>query len=103
LNDLGKNLLLWLIIAAVLLTVFNNFSVKPEPQEMSYSSFVAEVQQDQVSDVAIDGLVIVGKTKSGETGHPPPIDDPKLMTISSTTVSASGVSRRSSRASGRSC
>jgi len=81
LNDLGKNLLLWLIIAAVLLTVFNNFSVKPEPQEMSYSSFVAEVQQDQVSDVAINGLVIVGKTKSGDTFRVirPPIDDPKLM------------------------
>ncbi|MCX7063858.1 MAG: ATP-dependent metallopeptidase FtsH/Yme1/Tma family protein, partial [Proteobacteria bacterium] len=38
-NDMGKNLLLWLIIAAVLLTVFNNFSVRPQPQEITYSSF----------------------------------------------------------------
>jgi cell division protease FtsH len=81
LNDLGKNLLLWLIIAAVLLTVFNNFSVKPEPQEMTYSNFVNEVQQDQVQEVTIDGLVIVGKRKSGEAFKVirPPIDDPKLM------------------------
>jgi cell division protease FtsH len=81
LNDLGKNLLLWLIIAAVLLTVFNNFSVKPEPQEMTYSSFVTEVQQDQIQEVTIDGLVIVGKRKSGEAFKVirPPIDDPKLM------------------------
>jgi len=39
LNDMGKNLLLWLIIAAVLLTVFNNFSGVSEPQEISYSDF----------------------------------------------------------------
>ena len=47
-NDMGKNLLLWLIIAAVLLTVFNNFSVRPQPEEITYSSFISEVQQDQV-------------------------------------------------------
>jgi cell division protease FtsH len=81
LNDLGKNLLLWLIIAAVLLTVFNNFSVKPEPQEVTYSNFVAEVQQEQVSEVAIDGLTIVGKRRSGEAFKVirPPLEDPKLM------------------------
>ncbi len=80
-NDLGKNLLLWLIIAAVLLTVFNNFSVKPEPQELTYSNFVAELQQDQVSEVAIEGLVIVGKRRSGESFKVirPPLEDPKLM------------------------
>ena len=80
-NDLGKNLLLWLIIAAVLLTVFSNFSVKPEPEEIAYSNFVTEVQQDQIQKVSIDGLVIVGKRKSGESFKVirPPIDDPKLM------------------------
>jgi cell division protease FtsH len=78
---MGKNLLLWLIIAAVLLTVFNNFSVRPQPQEITYSSFVSEVQQDQVHEVAINGLVIIGKRKSGEDFKVirPPIDDPKLM------------------------
>jgi cell division protease FtsH len=78
---MGKNLLLWLIIAAVLLTVFNNFSVRPQPQEIAYSSFVSEVQQDQVHEVAINGLVIIGKRKSGEEFKVirPPIDDPKLM------------------------
>ena len=34
LNDMGKNLLLWLIIAAVLLTVFQNFNVRPESDEI---------------------------------------------------------------------
>jgi cell division protease FtsH len=78
---MGKNLLLWLIIAAVLLTVFNNFSVRPQPQEITYSSFISEVQQDQVHEVAINGLVIIGKRKSGEDFKVvrPPIEDPKLM------------------------
>jgi len=78
---MGKNLLLWLIIAAVLLTVFNNFSVKPEPQEMTYSEFVTQVQQDLVDEVRISGLVIRGSRKTGDAFKVirPPIDDPKLM------------------------
>ena len=80
-NDMGKNLLLWLIIAAVLLTVFNNFSVKPEPQEMTYSEFVTQVQQDQIDEVRISGLVILGSRKTGDAFKVirPPVDDPKLM------------------------
>ena len=80
-NDMGKNLLLWLIIAAVLLTVFNNFSVKPEPQEMTYSEFVTQVQQDLVDEVRISGLVIRGSRKTGDAFKVirPPVDDPKLM------------------------
>ncbi len=80
-NDMGKNLLLWLIIAAVLLTVFNNFSVKPEPQEMTYSEFVTQVQQDLIDEVRISGLVIRGSRKTGDAFKVirPPVDDPKLM------------------------
>jgi len=78
---MGKNLLLWLIIAAVLLTVFNNFSVKPEPQEMTYSEFVTQVQQDLIDEVRISGLVIRGSRKTGDAFKVirPPVDDPKLM------------------------
>lgn len=66
-NDMGKNLLLWLIIAAVLLTVFNNFSVKPGPEEVAYSDFVEWVNQNQVREVTFDGLVISGEKFSGES------------------------------------
>jgi cell division protease FtsH len=78
---MGKNLLLWLIIAAVLLTVFNNFNVRPQPSEITYSNFVNEVQHDQVREVTINGLVIIGKRTTGEEFKVirPPIDDPKLM------------------------
>lgn len=81
LNDMGKNLLLWLIIAAVLLTVFNNFSPKTPSQELLYSQFVEAVQRDRVREVVIDGLVISGEFRDGDAFETvrPQVDDPKLM------------------------
>jgi len=55
LNDMGKNILLWLIIAAVLLTVFNNFSGVSEPQEISYSDFIEQVNRNEIRQVEFDG------------------------------------------------
>ncbi|MCH2333476.1 MAG: ATP-dependent zinc metalloprotease FtsH [Pseudomonadales bacterium] len=52
---MGKNILLWLIIAAVLLTVFNNFSGVSEPQEISYSDFIEQVNRNEVRQVEFDG------------------------------------------------
>lgn len=65
-NDMGKNLLLWLIIAAVLLTVFNNFNVSQGPEEINYSTFLELVNQDQVRRVEVDGLTIKGERMNGE-------------------------------------
>ncbi|MDE0758475.1 MAG: ATP-dependent metallopeptidase FtsH/Yme1/Tma family protein, partial [Pseudomonadales bacterium] len=42
-----KNLLLWLVIAAVLLTVFQNFSVNKNPEEVKYSTFLELVKRNQ--------------------------------------------------------
>ena len=80
-SDMGKNLLLWLIIAAVLLTVFNNFNVKPEPETLSYSDFIQQVRSDEVLQVEIDGLIIDGMRRSGEAFQVvrPGIDDQKLL------------------------
>lgn len=80
-NDMARNLILWLIIAAVLLTVFNNFSVQPSREQVDYSAFIQEVQQDQVREVVIDGLTIRGErfnNSSFETVRPM-LDDPKLI------------------------
>jgi cell division protease FtsH len=78
---MGKNLLLWLVIAAVLLTVFNNFSPKTPSQELLYSQFVEAVQRDRVREVVIDGLVISGEFRDGDAFETvrPQVDDPKLM------------------------
>jgi cell division protease FtsH len=81
LNDIGKNLLLWLVIAAVLLTVFNNFSVKPAARELDYSEFIEMVREDRLVDVTIDGLVITGQLLNGDRFETirPQADDPKLI------------------------
>jgi cell division protease FtsH len=78
---MGKNLLLWLVIAAVLLTVFNNFNVRPEPQTLSYSDFIQQVRRDEVVQVEIDGLIIRGATRAGEAFQVvrPDIPDQKLL------------------------
>lgn len=65
-NDMGKNLLLWLIIAAVLLTVFQSFNVRPETQEIDYSAFLELVNQNQVRNVEVDGLTIRGERYDGQ-------------------------------------
>ena len=80
-NDMAKNLILWLVIAAVLLTVFNNFNVDTSPQTMNYSQFVQQVQNQQVRSVTIDGYRITGERSDGsqfETVRPA-AEDPKLM------------------------
>lgn len=66
LNDMGKNLLLWLIIAAVLLTVFQNFQVKTGPEEIDYSTFLELVSADQVRQVEVEGLTITGLRSDGQ-------------------------------------
>ncbi|RKQ95795.1 membrane protease FtsH catalytic subunit [Kushneria sinocarnis] len=80
-NDMAKNLILWLIIAAVLLTVFNNFSVDNAPQSMNYSQFVQQVQNDRINKVTIDGYTIRGERKDGSDFQTirPATEDPKLM------------------------
>jgi len=67
LNDMAKNLILWLIIAAVLVTVMNNFSSPSEPQTLSYSDFLEQVKEGRVERVTVDGFVIIGKRSEGDT------------------------------------
>lgn len=78
---MAKNLILWLVIAAVLLTVFNNFSVDSSPQAMSYSQFVQQVQNDQIESVTIEGYTINGEREDGTQFQTirPAAEDPKLM------------------------
>ncbi len=78
---MAKNLILWLVIAAVLLTVFNNFSVDSSPQAMNYSQFVQQVQNQQIRSVTIDGYTISGERSDGSSFQTirPAAEDPKLM------------------------
>jgi len=67
LNDMAKNLILWLIIAAVLVTVMNNFSSPSEPQTLNYSDFIQQVKDGKVERVAVDGYIITGKRNDGDS------------------------------------
>ncbi|WP_444882650.1 ATP-dependent zinc metalloprotease FtsH [Microbulbifer sp. PSTR4-B] len=75
---MAKNLVLWLIIAAVLLMVFQNFKPQTRDEALSYSDFVQDVQSGQVKSVVVDGLVITGEKADGsrfKTIQPQIIDD----------------------------
>ncbi len=80
-NDMVKNLVLWLVIAAVLLTVFNNFNPQQNSQQMDYSQFIELVQGGQVKQVVIDGLSFDIETVDGRRYSTirPMVEDPKLM------------------------
>ena len=80
-NDMVKNLLLWLVIAAVLLSVFNNFNMKSETEQVGYSDFIEQIQNEQVKRVVVDGLTISGERYDGSNFETirPMVEDPKLM------------------------
>ncbi|WP_028632627.1 MULTISPECIES: ATP-dependent zinc metalloprotease FtsH [Pseudomonas] len=64
---MAKNLILWLIIAAVLVTVMNNFSSPNEPQTLNYSDFIQQVKDGKVERVTVDGYIITGKRSDGDS------------------------------------
>ncbi|ROQ18367.1 membrane protease FtsH catalytic subunit [Marinimicrobium koreense] len=80
-NDMTKNLILWLIIAAVLFTVFQGFNQPASSETLSYSDFVRSVKSEQVREVTLQGLKVQGTYSDGSTFQTtlPQIGDPKLM------------------------
>jgi len=84
LNDLAKNLLTWAIIAIVLVSIFNHYAgVSTKSDSLSYSQFLSNVRNGQVSQVRIEstgsGNQITGRGTDGtefRTFGPP---DQKLV------------------------
>jgi cell division protease FtsH len=81
LNDLAKNLIVWVILAAVLMSVFNSFSPEPEQNTIDYSTFLNEVQNDRINEVTIADLLIFGERNDGSKFKSvrPNVQDPKLI------------------------
>jgi len=81
LNNMAKNMLLWLAIAAVLLSVFNNFNTQGQKEQLGYSAFIQEVQNNRLSKVVVDGLTITAERTDGSSFETvrPMVEDPKLM------------------------
>ena len=66
-SDMAKNLILWLVIAVVLMSLFQSFSPgDSSSRQLDYSSFVKDVSQEQIREVRIDGKTINGVKRNGD-------------------------------------
>ena len=67
-NDLTKNILLWVVIVIVLLLVFSRYMpTSGQPQDIPYSSFVEDVKNSRVESVVMQGEMIYGVHKDKST------------------------------------
>ena len=66
-SNMAKNLILWVVIALVLMSVFNNFGPRRTgTEQIEYSRFIADVKQGRVQKVVIEGRNIQGVLHTGE-------------------------------------
>lgn len=82
-NDTIKTILLWMVIGIILVSVFNNFGPKrgESEEKMSYSSFLKNIKQGNVSSVTITEQDISGSLQNSKpfTTYLPMRQDPFLM------------------------
>jgi len=84
LNNLTKNLILWLVIAMVLMAFFNGSLTSRESaqnQTVEYSAFLRQVKEGSIRHVTIsgDGETITATTTNGETYKTHSPNDPGLV------------------------
>jgi len=80
LNNIVKNIAIWLIVALVLMTVFNQFGAKTATQgQVVYSQFIDQVKQGHIAKVTIDGRVLRGETNDGRKFNTYAPSDPWLV------------------------
>ena len=66
-NNMLKNLVIWLVIGLVLMTVFNQFNTRQAAQApMEYSQFLEEVKSGRISKVTIEGRQLKATTAEGK-------------------------------------
>ncbi|MEZ0271155.1 MAG: ATP-dependent zinc metalloprotease FtsH [Methylophilaceae bacterium] len=79
-NNIVKNIAIWLIVALVLMTVFNQFGIKKADEtQVVYSQFIDEVKQGRIAKVTIDGRVLRGVTEDGKRFNTYAPSDPWLV------------------------
>jgi cell division protease FtsH len=67
LNNMLKNLVIWLVIGLVLMTVFNQFNTRQAAQApMEYSQFLEEVKSGRIAKVTIEGRQLKATTAEGK-------------------------------------
>ena len=79
-NNIVKNIAIWLIVALVLMTVFNQFGPKHSSDgQIGYSQFLDEVKQGRINKVMIDGHVLRGTTSDNKRFNTYAPTDPWLV------------------------
>ena len=79
-NKFFKNVLFYLLIIIVMILMFDFYGEKnAKPSEISYSSFLQHVQQDEIKQVTIVDNVISGKLKDGKDFSTVAPNDSKLV------------------------
>lgn len=81
-SDLLKNVLLWVVIAVILMTVFNNLGgPRTSNDTITYSEFLQSVKTGQVDRVRFDGVEITGLRDGGKpfTTYSPETDNSALI------------------------
>lgn len=78
-----RNLIVWVVVGLLLVTLFNFFQESPttsDAREINFSQFVAEVEAGNVEEVVISGDSITGRLADGRrfSSYAPP-NDPTLV------------------------
>ncbi|MSP30281.1 MAG: ATP-dependent metallopeptidase FtsH/Yme1/Tma family protein [Acetobacteraceae bacterium] len=69
-TNFGRNLALWVVIALLLVVLFNLFqpgTTQTASKQIFYSDFIDEVNNGRVPSVTIQGRTITGQTSDGQT------------------------------------
>ena len=89
-----KNLILWVVIALVMMTVFKNFSNPAMSGEITYSQFISDVKTGRVASVDIEGSSIIGNHTDGSrfnTYSPETNNDALIGTLLENNVEIKGM------------
>jgi cell division protease FtsH len=82
-NNFGRNLALWVIVALLLVALFNLFQPSSGPgrttQQVAYSDFLNEVNAGHVRDVTIQGRTVSGQLSDGRSFQTFTPEDPTLV------------------------
>ncbi|MUH71655.1 ATP-dependent zinc metalloprotease FtsH [Psychrosphaera haliotis] len=66
-SDMAKNLIIWLVVAVALMSVFNNITPSESASGAeNYTQFIKDVRQGQIREVKISDRQIKGIKRSGE-------------------------------------
>ncbi len=79
-NNVTRNIALWLVIGLVLVMVFHSFSQNERPShQVNFSEFMHQVEQGNVAKVTIQGNKISGHYLDGQRFSTYAPDDPELV------------------------